>query len=63
MLEENLHYFKGKISYNNIIKLINITLNNLNNINDDINKQRNVVTEQVNAELNKYKTEQNIEEI
>ena len=63
LLEENLHYFEGKISYNKIISLMKITIDNLNNINKDINKQREVVTEHVNQELNKYKNEQNIEEI
>ena len=63
LIEENLNYFKGKVNFRHVTRLLESTINNINNINYNINAQRDLITEQVNKELNEYKSKQKIEEI
>ena len=59
LLENNLNLNNtGEISYENITELMNVTVKNLNNINETINHKRNIVNEEINSRINQYENDQ-----
>ena len=59
LLEQNLNiYDVGEISYENIIELMNLVVDNLNHLNREINNRRDTVNENIRSRINEYENEQ-----
>ena len=59
LLESNLNLNNlGEISYESITELMNITVKNLNKINETINHRRQIVNEEINSRINQYENDQ-----